>query len=98
MNIEQTLSIPTPPSVNLGFYEHTEPLCVLTNTENSREAEIPLGVYSNLNWEAENSPLVLEEATTWGSKTLPGGGAFYFANHDDGNPTLGHIDREDSTL
>ena len=31
MNIVQTINIPTPPSSDLGFYERTNPECVLTS-------------------------------------------------------------------
>lgn len=92
MNIVQTIQIPTPPEDNLGFYEKTNPTCVLTSPEATQEAAVPLGNYDNLTWAPGTTPTELEEATTWGSKTLPGAGPFYFANHEDGDPTIGHID------
>ena len=92
MDIVQTISIPIPPSTNLGFYEHTIPTCILSDPSNARAAEITLGSYSSLTWEAQLAAIELANAVSWGTKTLPGAGAFYFANHEDGNPTMGHLE------
>lgn len=98
MNIVQTINIPSPPSSDLGFYERTNPECVLTSTEDAREAEVFLGSYDGLTWNSANAPEELYQAESWGTKTLPGAGPFYFANHEDGEPTIGHIDNSEPPL
>ena len=91
MTFIDTITIPSPPSANLGFYENTHPECILSSPSAAQLAEIPYGVYDSLSWNSETPAEQLEEATTWGTKTLPGAGPFYFANHADGNPTIGYI-------
>lgn len=93
MNIVDVLTIPTPPSSNLGFYENTYPECILASPDAARQADIPLGNYSNLSWVSKAAPEELEDAITWGSKTLPGAGGFYYKNPEDNNPIMGHLDR-----
>lgn len=92
MNIVNEVNIPTPPSSDLGFYEHTLPECVLTSTEVSQATTVPGGLYNSLSWSAGLAPSELDSAASWGTKTLPGAGPFYFANDVEDNPTLGHID------
>ena len=92
MDIVIELQIPTPPSDNLGFYEHTVPTCVLSNPDEAQSADINLGIYSDTAWTSGLADSKLSDASSWGTKTLPGAGAFYFANHEDGNPTMGHLE------
>lgn len=91
MNIEYEVNIPTPPSSDLGFYEHTLPECVLTSTEFSQSTIVPGGLYNSLSWAADAAPPELDSAASWGTKTLPGAGPFYFANDSEDNPTIGHL-------
>lgn len=91
MTIERIINIPPPPGDNLGFYEMTTPHCILSSTADTQESIIPLGVYSDLIWETGIPSSDIDNATTWGTKTLPGAGPFYFANHEDGVPDLGHL-------
>lgn len=92
MNIVTELQVPAPPSDNLGFYEHTVPTCVLSNPDNAQSADIKLGLYSEVEWASDSADSKLSNASSWGTKTLPGAGTFYFANHEDGNPTIGHLE------
>ena len=92
MNIVTELQVPAPPSDNLGFYEHTVPTCVLSNPDNAQSADIKLGLYSEVEWASDSADSKLSNASSWGTKTLPGAGTFYFANHEDGNPTMGHLE------
>ena len=91
MTIEATLTLPTTPNENTSFYERTTPDLVLSSPTEAKKATVPYGVYDDLTWSADSVPAVLDEATTWGTKTFPGAGAFFFANHEDGTPTLGLI-------
>ena len=91
MTIEATLTLPTTPNENTSFYERTTPDLILSSPTEAKKATVPYGVYDSITWSAESVPAVLDEATTWGTKTLPGAGPFYFANHEDGTPTLGLI-------
>lgn len=89
MTIEQTIVLPTTPNTNTSVYERTTPDLVLSSPTEAKKATVPYGVYDNLSWQNDSVPAVLSEATTWGTKTLPGAGAFFFANHEDGTPTIG---------
>ena len=91
MTIETTLTLPTTPNENTSFYERTTPDLVLSSPTEAKKATVPYGVYDDLTWSADSVPAVLSEATKWGTKTLPGAGAFFFANHEDGTPTIGLI-------
>jgi len=91
MNIEATLILPSTPNENTSFYERTTPDLILSSTTEAKKATVPYGVYDNITWASESVPAVLDEATKWGTKTLPGSGPFYYANHEDGTPTLGLI-------
>lgn len=91
MEFIQTLNIPPPQIQNASFFEDVNSSCILTSTETSKQAVVYFGVYNRLAWETTDAPEELEDAVTWGTKTLPGAGPFYFANHEDGNPTLGHL-------
>lgn len=91
MIIEKTLTLPDTPNENTSFYERTVPDLVLSSPTEAKKATVPYGVYDELNWQNDSVPAVLNEATTWGTKTLPGAGPFYFANHEDGTPTIGLI-------
>lgn len=86
MIIEKTLILPDTPNENTSFYERTTPDLVLSSPTEATKATVPYGVYNELNWENDSVPAGLSEATTWGTKTLPGSGPFYFANfkHEDG--------------
>ena len=92
MNIVTELQVAAPPSDNLGFYEHTVPTCVLSNPDNAQSADIKLGLYSDVAWASDSADVKLSNASSWGTKTLPGAGTFYFANHEDGDPTMGHLE------
>ena len=92
MNIVTELQVPAPPSDNLGFYEHTVPTCVLSNPDNAQSADIKLGLYSDVASASDSADAKLSNASSWGTKTLPGAGTFYFANHEDGDPTMGHLE------
>lgn len=89
MIIEQTIVLPAV-AVNSVFEDVRSYLNNL-GVATGEDAEVPLGVYENLLWNPTD-PLSESSVTTWGTKTLPGAGAFYFANHEDGNPTMGHLD------
>lgn len=91
MTIEQTLILPDSPNENTSFYERTVPDLVLSSPTEAKKATVPYGVYDSLSWQNDSVPAVLNEATTWGTKTLPGAGPFYYANHEDGTPTIGLI-------
>lgn len=91
MYIERTLIIPTDFDENASFYERTTPDCVYSNTEQAKKTTVPYGNYDSLTWTSESVPSVLEDATTWGTKSFPGVGPFYFANHEDGTPTIGQL-------
>lgn len=91
MYIETTLILPETPNQNTSFYERATPDCVLSSPTDAEVATVPYGNYSDLTWTSESVPAVLDEATTWGTKTFPGAGPFYFANHEDGTPTIGLI-------
>lgn len=91
MDIVKTLILPTTPDQNTSFYERTTPDCILSSPTESKKTTIPYGVYNDLTWTSESVPAVLDGATTWGTKTFLGAGPFYFANHEDGIPTIGLI-------
>ena len=91
MDIAKTLILPTTPNQNTSFYERTTPDCILSSPTEAKKTTIPYGVYNDLTWTSESVPAVLDGATTWGTKTFPGAGPFYFANHEDGIPTIGLI-------
>lgn len=91
MNFEATLILPSTPDTNTSFYERTTPDLILSSLTEAKKATVPYGVYDNLTWASESVPAVLDEATEWGTKTLPGAGPFYYANHEDGTATIGLI-------
>lgn len=91
MTFLDTITIPSPPDSNLGFYENTNPECILSSPTDAQLATIPYGVYDNLSWDSEEPSEQLADAVSWGTKTLPGAGPFFFANHSDGNPTIGYM-------
>lgn len=91
MNIETILILPSTPDTRTSFYERTVPTCVVSSPTEAKKTTVPYGNYDDLTWTSESVPAVLDEATTWGTKTFPGAGPFYFANHEDGVPTIGKI-------
>lgn len=88
MIIENVLTIPE--VADNSFFEDTRSYLTNQGLEYGKEAEIVLGSYADLNWSSVPG-LSDTDITSWGTKTLPGAGAFYFANHEDGNPTMGHL-------
>ena len=92
MNIENILNPGTVSGESKNLYEDTTPNVTLSSTSSARTTEIPLGVYSDLTWNSEEPAEEIAGSGSFGTKTLPGAGAFYFANHEDGYPTMGHID------
>lgn len=89
MVIDFTLQLPNIPLSQVAEYVNS--ILGAMTVETQRTAEVPYGVYDNLDWQNTDVPTQIEDATTFGLKTLPGAGPFYFANHEDGNPTMGHI-------
>lgn len=74
-----------------SFYEHTNSSLVVSNLTQAAIAEIVLGDYSDIIWSSDDPEIDLTDIESWGTKTLPGAGAFYFANYEDGYPTIGHL-------
>lgn len=83
-------SIQIPPVPDNSFFEDTDGSLHNEGTITGQLANVILGVYDNLTW-SDTSGISDDTITDWGTKTLPGAGAFYFANHEDGNPTMGHL-------
>lgn len=92
MIIENVLTIPE--IADNSFFEDTRSYITNQGLETGKESEITLGSYADLDW-STTPGLSDEDVTSWGTKTLPGAGPFYFANHEDGNPTIGHLDTTD---
>ena len=95
MIIEQTIELPA--VADNSFFEDTRSYITNQGLEIGKEAEIALGSYADLNW-SSTPGLSDEDVISWGTKTLPGAGPFYFANHEDGNPTIGHLDTTDRSI
>lgn len=89
MIIEQTLDLPA--IADNSFFEDVRSYLNNEGLQEGKEAAIILGSYDNLTW-SDTSGMSDDTITDWGTKTLPGAGAFYFANHEDGNPTIGHLE------
>lgn len=89
MIIETTIELPEVP--DNSFFEDTGGSLHNEGTIAGKLAPVSLGVYDNLIW-SDTSGMSDNTITNWGTKTLPGAGAFYFANHEDGIPTMGHLD------
>lgn len=88
MIFEQTIDIPRVSDNSL--FEDVRSYLNSQGILAGKEAEVPYGVYDTLDW--QNLPgLSEDDIISWGTKTLPGAGAFYFANHESGNPSLGHL-------
>lgn len=87
-------SIQVPPVTDNSLFEDIEGDLFNEGLEAGKVAEVSQGQYDNLTWQ-NTEGLQDETATEWGTKTLPGAGPFYFANHEDGNPTIGHLDTTD---
>jgi hypothetical protein len=92
MNIESILNPGTVSGESKNLYEDTTPNVTLSSTSSAKTTEIPLGVYSDLTWNSKEPAEEIADSESFGTKTLPGAGAFYFANHEDGNPTMGHLE------
>ena len=95
MNIERTLNPGTVSGESKNLYEDTTPNVTLSSISSAKTTEIPLGVYSDLTWNSKEPAEEIAGSESFGTKTLPGAGPFYFANHEDGNPTIGHLDTTD---
>ena len=90
MVIDFTLQLPNIPLSQVA--EYVDSVLGSMTTETQKTAEVPYGRYDSLDWQDADVPAQIDEATSLGLKTLPGAGPFYFANHEDGNPTVGHLD------
>lgn len=88
MIIEQTLDLPA--IADNSFFEDVHSYLNNEGLQEGKESAVILGSYNNLTW-SDTSGMSDNTITDWGTKTLPGAGAFYFANHEDGNPTMGHL-------
>lgn len=88
MIIEQTLDLPA--IADNSFFEDVHSYLNNEGLQEGKESAVILGSYNNLTW-SDTSGMSDDTITDWGTKTLPGAGAFYFANHEDGNPTMGHL-------
>ena len=91
MNIENILNPGMVSGESKNLYEDATPNVTLSSTSSAKTTEIPLGVYSDLTWNSEEPAEEIVGSESFGTKTLSGAGAFYFANHEDGNPTMGHL-------
>ena len=93
MVIEFTLQLP---DISLSkVAEYVDSVLGSMTPEIQKTAEVPYGRYDSLDWQDADVPEQIEGAVNFGLKTLPGAGPFYFANHEDGNPTIGHLDPTD---
>lgn len=92
MVIEQTLSVPNLPAVaNSEIYEDRLSVLFLNSLEGGVEAATNYGVYPQLaDWSSVAPPPFLTPVS-WGTKMLPGAGAFCFVNHEDGSPTMDYL-------
>lgn len=88
MDFPIAIQIPAVP--NNSFFEDTGSNLRNEGTITGQLAQVNLGVYDNLTW-SDTSGMADDTIIDWGTKTLPGAGAFYFANHEDGYPTIGHF-------
>ena len=91
MDFEQTILVPQLDSATASLYELRTPIIQVENTQESKSTKIELGVYDNLVWDSSSAHEVLEDADSWGTKTLPGAGPFYFANFEGEEPILDHL-------
>lgn len=89
MIIEQTIDLSAVD--DNSFFEDVRSYLNNEGLQSGKEAAVILGSYDNLTW-SDISGMSDDTITDWGTKTLPGAGAFYFANHEDGNPTMGHLE------
>ena len=96
MTFEKTILIPQISSNNLSFYENREPEIVVENPNKAYRTDVPYGDYSGIYWEDKLPHEALSEVVSWGTKTLPGEGPFYFTNDAEGNPRLGLLRRMDT--
>ena len=95
MDIEKILTLPDSPHLRTSFYEKTEPVCIVSSPLNAKKTTVPYGNYNNLEWSSTFIPSVLtNQTTTWGTKTFPGAGPYYFANHEDGMAEFGKLPDE----
>ena len=95
MNIEFVIDIP--PALNSEAQ-----LVLFTNNWLSRQqnenpptavaTEVTLGQYSGLTWEASDAFSEATDIESFGVKTLPGAGSFFYANPADGNAIIQHVD------
>ena len=89
MDFPTSIQVPSVP--DNSFFEDTDSTLHNEGITTGKLARVSLGVYNNLTW-SDTSGMSDDTITDWGTKTLPGAGAFYFANHGDGNPTMGHLE------
>jgi len=90
MNIEFIVDVPALADPKL--YESRDAILFEALPDLDKSAQIILGAYENLIWATGTGASIIEDATTWGTKMLPGAGPFYFANTEEGTPTLSHLD------
>lgn len=90
MVIDFTLQLPNIPLSKVA--EYVDSVLGSMTPETQKIAEVPYGRYDSLDWQNADVPAQIEGAVNFGLKTLPGAGPFYFANHEDGIPTIGHLD------
>jgi hypothetical protein len=55
-------------------------------------AQIQMGDYANPTWSAVPAFSADTSLQSFGVKTLPGAGSFFYANPADGNATIQHVD------
>lgn len=89
----ETVTLPTISATNVGFCEFTEPTLLLSNSSEAKVAAVDYGQYANLTWSNSSVPSHVGTSVSWGSKTLPGAGPFYYTNQPSGSPTLGHLEQ-----
>lgn len=88
MIIDTTISIPELPD-NQVFEDIRGNLTNL-GLDSGKIAKIESGNYENLTWSGSEG-LPISTAGNFGVKTVPGAGAFYFTNNQDGTNTVGHL-------
>lgn len=86
-----TLLVPALDSQTASMYETRASELSVENTQELNQAEIELGIYDNLVWDSASAHSVLDDAVSWGTKTLPGAGPFYFANYREADSVIDHL-------
>ncbi len=86
-----TLLVPALDSQAASMYETRESELSVENMQELNRANIDLGIYDNLVWDSALAHSVLNDAVSWGTKTLPGAGPFYFANYSEADSVIDHL-------